>query len=116
MRSSLRRVACALMLSMIATVAGAQTGESIFGNDFDPPFAFPNGDGEAARFLNQTTFGATRPEIAQVRTAGYDSWLTQHSGCPPRCTASRWSNSRPVSPVVQQSTRTIAGVASGRWL
>lgn len=82
MKCNLRRVACALLLSIFGTLAHAQGADAIFNNDFDPPFAFPNGDGEAARFLNQTTFGATRPEIAQVRLQGYDAWLTQQFGIP----------------------------------
>jgi uncharacterized protein (DUF1800 family) len=32
-------------------------------------------DGEAARFLNQATFGATPAEIRQVKKVGYPSWL-----------------------------------------
>jgi uncharacterized protein (DUF1800 family) len=32
-------------------------------------------DGEAARFLNQATFGATTQEIKLVRKAGYPAWI-----------------------------------------
>jgi uncharacterized protein (DUF1800 family) len=40
-----------------------------------PALARARTNGEAARFLNQATFGATSADIQQVRSLGYAAWL-----------------------------------------
>jgi uncharacterized protein (DUF1800 family) len=40
-------------------------------------------NGEAARFLNQATFGATAADIKQVRQLGYAAWLDAQFNKPP---------------------------------
>jgi uncharacterized protein (DUF1800 family) len=40
-----------------------------------PALARARSNGEAARFLNQATFGATSADIRQVRSMGYAAWL-----------------------------------------
>lgn len=47
----------------------------IFSDSFEPPFNIPTSDGEAARFLNQATFGARAPDIAAVRSQSISGWL-----------------------------------------
>jgi uncharacterized protein (DUF1800 family) len=74
--------ALAAVAWLFASPLAAQDGEPLFEDGFDPPFAFPDSDAEAARFLNQATFGATRPEIAQVRSVGYEEWLRQQIAVP----------------------------------
>lgn len=67
----------ALATCLFAASLAAQEADPLFEDGFDPPFAFPDSDAEAARFLNQATFGATRADISQVRTAGYEGWIRQ---------------------------------------
>ena len=37
----------------------------------------PDSDVEAARFLNQATFGASADDIAHLRTVGYEGWFNE---------------------------------------
>ncbi len=37
---------------------------------------------QASRFLQQATFGATRADIAQVQSLGFDAWITDQIGRP----------------------------------
>ena len=73
-------------LIWIAGLAGlmlasqASFAQSIFRSDFEQPFTIPTSDAEAARFLNQATFGATPQSISQVRTQGIVSWINQQKG------------------------------------
>ncbi len=46
-------------------------------------FALAATDTEAARFLNQATFGATRSDISAVRGQGYAGWLSQQLNASP---------------------------------
>jgi uncharacterized protein (DUF1800 family) len=77
----------ALVLGGIAALAppgvGAATDSAIFGNSFEPPFNVPVSDAEAARFLNQASFGATPLGIASVRQSGIDAWLSQQANLAP---------------------------------
>lgn len=40
-----------------------------------PPVSASISDDEASRFLNQATFGATRADIAEVQSLGYEGWI-----------------------------------------
>jgi uncharacterized protein (DUF1800 family) len=51
--------------------------DAIFSNGLENAFFAPADDAEAARFLNQATFGATRPDIAAVRNSGFEGYLDQ---------------------------------------
>ena len=42
---------------------------------FENEFLRANSDGEASRLANQATFGATRSDIASIRSVGYENWL-----------------------------------------
>lgn len=39
--------------------------------------AIPANDADAARFLNQATFGATKADIAYLRQVGYERWINE---------------------------------------
>jgi hypothetical protein len=77
--------ACTFLLvsvSLLLAVAPAQA-QQIFGNSFEKPFNFPADDADAARFLNQATFGATPTSIALVRQGGLSNWFQQQGSLPP---------------------------------
>ncbi len=61
-----------LVVMHIVTPAQAQL---IFKDQFEDQLNGPNNDVEAARFLDQATFGGRLQDIAQLRQLGYESWL-----------------------------------------
>lgn len=50
---------------------------AFFTDGFEPPFDRPATDGEAARFLNQATFGATARSLLELRATGINTWISQ---------------------------------------
>lgn len=46
------------------------------------PTPAPISAAQASRFLQQTTFGATRADITQVQSLGFDGWITDQMGRP----------------------------------
>lgn len=68
-------------------VSGAQvsagSADAIFSNSFEPLFDLPQSDAEAARFLNQATFGATPISILSLRQTGISNWLGQQAAAAP---------------------------------
>jgi uncharacterized protein (DUF1800 family) len=79
MPSFLRRGAALLLW---AVAASPVCGEPIFESRFEMPFGFPQDDAEAARFLNQATFGATPDEIARVKSGGLNGWMMVQEALP----------------------------------
>jgi uncharacterized protein (DUF1800 family) len=76
MRRILRHfVASALAFGL--TLGAAEHAHGFFEDSFETPFQVPESDAEAARFLNQATFGATPATIAAVRAAGIEPWINQ---------------------------------------
>jgi uncharacterized protein (DUF1800 family) len=55
----------------------------VFKSSFEAPFAYPATDAEAARFLNQATFGATPASIGNLRAQGTFSWISSQATLPP---------------------------------
>lgn len=53
----------------------AHAQDAIFADSMELPFNFPANDAEAARFLNQATFGATAADIQAVRNQSVAVWL-----------------------------------------
>jgi len=53
-----------------------------FVDGFELAFGTPATDAEAARFLNQATFGATAASIPQVRASGIPAWIDQQIAAP----------------------------------
>lgn len=79
-RNRMCRQGLALIALCSATLAWAGT-PAIFDDGFEsPPPAIT--DTDAARFLDQATFGGRVSDIAQVRALGYDAWLEQQFSAP----------------------------------
>jgi uncharacterized protein (DUF1800 family) len=55
--------------------SSAHAQDAIFADSYELPFNFPANDAEAARFLNQATFGATAADISAVRQQSVAVWL-----------------------------------------
>jgi uncharacterized protein (DUF1800 family) len=68
---------------LVAFGAQAQTHDTLHRNGFEIPSEGPATDAEAARFLNQATFGATLDDIGRLRGLGYHAWLDQQLSAPP---------------------------------
>jgi uncharacterized protein (DUF1800 family) len=71
------RIAAAAALLLPLPLAAQVCGDCIFTQSFENQFSVPATDAEAARFLNQATFGATRSDISTVRSVGYEGYLDQ---------------------------------------
>ena len=84
MHASLR--ACAFLFSFLwlaAAPAWAGTPGQVFGDSFEYTFEFPADGNEAARFLNQASFGATPIGIVTVKQNGLSSWFEQQAAAAP---------------------------------
>lgn len=81
------RVLCGGVLAAAAATALAQTAshspDQMWRHGFEGPAAGPFSDAEAARFLNQATYGATVEDIAHLRQIGYDAWFTEQFAAAP---------------------------------
>ena len=55
--------------------SSALAQDAVFSDSFELPFNFPANDAQAARFLNQATFGATAADISAVRNQSIAVWL-----------------------------------------
>jgi uncharacterized protein (DUF1800 family) len=72
----------AVLMSPLLAQAQTCSGDCIMRESFETPFGFAESDAEAARFLNQASFGATRASIAQVRSLGIEQWIDQQFTLP----------------------------------
>jgi uncharacterized protein (DUF1800 family) len=81
------------MIATIAKVSGvllllilmfpAYACDTVSVRDFEVrPADAPTTDCEAARFLTQATFGATRADIARVKQIGYAAWIDEQFALP----------------------------------
>jgi uncharacterized protein (DUF1800 family) len=68
----------------------AQAQDAIYADGFELPFNFPANDAEAARFLNQATFGATAADIQAVRTQTIAVWLESQLNSPTTTLSRPW--------------------------
>lgn len=68
---------------MATTPRPVVAADEIFADSFEPPFNVPASDAEAARFLNQATFGATAADIASIRSGGIFNWMNNQMGLAP---------------------------------
>lgn len=71
----------ALLLSLCCS-SMVIAGDLLFTASFDESPEGPYNDYEASRFLSQTTFGATVPEIRRLRQIGYNAWLNEQFAMP----------------------------------
>ncbi len=65
------------VLALLSSVAHAQTGDAIFRDGFDSD---PRTD--AARFLDQASFGGTAAEIQRLVQIGQEAWLNEQFAAP----------------------------------
>lgn len=86
------------VLSAGLTACGGGGGSSSGGGTASPPPPPPPTlnytNTEAARFLLQAQFAASPADITNVRTLGYDAWLTQQFAGVQSQTGTDWLNSR----------------------
>lgn len=73
---AIARVAGWLLMGCGLAHAGTH---DIFGNGFEISFEAPADDREAARFLDQATFGGRLQDIARLRALGYHAWLDEQA-------------------------------------
>lgn len=52
----------------------------------------PSSRADAARFLNQATFGATSAEVDRLMSMGYNAWIDEQFAMPRKQTFSNWYN------------------------
>ena len=69
------RLAAVVALAAPLPLAAQSCPDCVFNQGFENEFFLPANDAEAARFLNQATFGATRADIGSVKNLGYESFL-----------------------------------------
>jgi len=81
MKSRVFQGALALTALALSCSAQAVTDEMLI-DSFDGPSAGPYSDAEAARFLQQTTFGPTPADIQHLRQLGYASWIDEQFALP----------------------------------
>jgi uncharacterized protein (DUF1800 family) len=78
----LRRCVHALIVAMAfcpaLTLAGS---DDVFRDGFETP-VLPLSDEQAARFLDQATFGGRLSDIANLKALGYEAWLQQQFTAP----------------------------------
>ncbi len=82
MPALLVRRALILLFALPGVFASPANAVTFFGDGFELQFATPLSDAEAARFLNQATFGATPTTISQVRASGIPTWVDQQLALP----------------------------------
>ena len=75
----------AFALASLACAGAAHAQDAIFGGHqagFENEFFVVASDAEAARFLNQATFGATGAEISQLRQLPLENWIDAQLATP----------------------------------
>jgi uncharacterized protein (DUF1800 family) len=72
---------CAALFCLAAPLVQAQglshKPDAVWRHGFEAPNAGPFSDAEAARFLNQATYGATLADIQHLRAVGYETWFAE---------------------------------------
>jgi uncharacterized protein (DUF1800 family) len=74
--TALRRLAAAAV-ALLAPIAPVAAQDVIYGNGFEFSAEGPATREEAARFLQQATFGPKLAEIDRLLNLGYDAWLAE---------------------------------------
>ncbi|MEO7433009.1 MAG: DUF1800 family protein [Dokdonella sp.] len=73
---------CAIAFALASGASVACAGDHVFDSGFDDASEGPHSDAQSARFLTQSTFGATLPEITRLRDLGYRAWLDEQYALP----------------------------------
>ena len=87
--------AAALLLAACGGGGGGGGGDS--GGTAPPPVATvlkPQTDAEAARFILQASLSVSTPEIASIRSVGFEPWLDEQMNAPIAQTGVAWLASR----------------------
>jgi uncharacterized protein (DUF1800 family) len=71
---------CAVAVGLVCAMTAVQAGgvDDVFNDGFESGIS----DADAARFLDQTTFGGRLQDIALVKSIGYEAWLTAQVAAP----------------------------------
>lgn len=85
-----QRLGCAVVLACAGLAAPAHAQDTIFGDSYELAFDTPASNAEAARFLNQASFGATPADIALVRQIGVSGWINQQIAHPTVTLSRNW--------------------------
>jgi uncharacterized protein (DUF1800 family) len=96
----LRAMGCGALALLAGTAAAQGLGhrpDQMRRSGFEAANAGPFTDAEAARFLNQATFGATLDDIQHLRQVGYEAWFEEQFAAPPSYQAPYldWVSTRP---------------------
>nr|WP_246387475.1 DUF1800 family protein [Chiayiivirga flava] len=78
----LRRTRAFVLGACACITVPAIAGPHLFGGDFEGVADSPASEGAASRFLTQTTFGPTLPEIDRLVRIGHDAWLAEQFAAP----------------------------------
>jgi uncharacterized protein (DUF1800 family) len=81
---------CAALLLGLAACGGGSGSSSGGDGTSSPQSDKPTSRAEAARFLNQASFGATEAEIDHVMSVGYSAWIDEQFAKPTRSHRAYW--------------------------
>jgi uncharacterized protein (DUF1800 family) len=76
------RLAGMLLLAALAAPVEAGAPAPLFADGFETPALELASDAQAARFLDQATYGGRLSDIANLRALGYEAWLAQQFAAP----------------------------------
>lgn len=72
-----------MSLLLLTPAPAAIAADLLFVATFDEPAEGPYNVNEASRFLMQSTYGPTLPEIERLARIGYNAWLTEQTAATP---------------------------------
>ncbi len=101
---SFRRL-CAVALVAAVAACGGGSGSSEGDNNPPPMNDKPATRAEAARFLNQATFGATEAEADRVMAMGYSAWIDDQFAKPASSHRAYWDNEHAVLKAADPNSR-----------
>ncbi|HPF72874.1 MAG: DUF1800 family protein [Rhodanobacteraceae bacterium] len=78
-----QRWGCLLLLCLgLLAALPVAAQDAVFSDSFEGFELGPNSDEDAARFLDQASFGGRLEDIAHVRAIGYEAWLAEQFAAP----------------------------------
>jgi uncharacterized protein (DUF1800 family) len=86
----LQRISCAVLIVAATFATPARAQDAIFSDSYELAFDVPANNAEAARFLNQASFGATPTDITLVRQIGVSGWINQQIANPTVTLSRNW--------------------------
>jgi len=85
-RPSAAALAASIAAASLAACGGSSGGDTVT----PPPVTGAITDAQASRFLGQASMGATREQMARVKTLGYSGWLDDQFAMPQQGTRWDW--------------------------